>query len=474
MNEPVNPRSLIAPFQHLRRCRISTLLALLVCLCGLYLVAWPPAPLTPDQGRSAGIALIAIGLWATAALPEHLTALLFFLGTMLMDIAPTNVVFSGFTSAALWMVFAGMVIAVAVKLTGLGERLARSIALRLGGSYPRLIGGMLLIGMLLAFVMPSSVGRVVLLIPITLAMADYFGFEPGSNGRTGLVLAAAFGTFQPAFSILPANVPNMVLIGSSETLYHIAPLYGEYLLLHFPVLGLLKSLLILGLILRRYPDQPKPMTRETDGTRLSWQEWRLAGILALALVFWLTDFLHHISPAWIGLAAAVVLMMPRFGLINPQSFNSHINFSPLFFIAGVLGLGALISYSGLGIRLANALTAVLPLTPGDNGINFASLAFIAIATGITTTLPGIPAVLTPLADQLAQASGLPIKTVLMTQVLGFSTSFFVYQAPPLVIAMQLAGENTRPVIRMTLLLAIISVLVLIPLDYLWWRWLGWL
>ncbi len=442
---------------------------------GIYLMIWTPAAFSPEQGRAAGLVLATVGLLVTAQLPEHLTALLFFLFAMLLGVAPSSVIFSGFSSAALWMIFAGLVIALAVKSTGLGERLARSIALRLDGHYLYLISGVLLVGLLLGFLMPSSMGRVVLLMPITLALADYFGFEPGSNGRTAVVLAAAFGSFVPTFAILPANIPNMVLVGAAETQFDIAPLYGEYLLLHFPVLGLLKSVVIVALIVWLYPDQQKPVSRSVATTTpLSRHEWQLTWILAVSLIFWLTDFIHHISPAWVALAAALVLLMPRIGLISAKQFNGEINYNPLFFVAGILGLGALISHSGLGVSLAEHLTAVLPLEPGHNLLNFASLSFVSIVTGIVATLPGVPAVLTPLADQMAHSSGLPIKTVLMTQVLGFSTTFFLYQAPPLVIAMQLAGEKTRPAIKLSLLLAMVTILVLLPLDYLWWRALGWL
>lgn len=455
--------------------RTPLLIAAVTTITGLILLFWPPANLPAEQGRAAGLAIIAIGLWATSQLPEHLTALLFFLLAMLLGVAPSGVIFSGFSSSAFWMVFAGLVIALGVKSSGLSQRLAHGIAVRLNGSYLSLISGVMLVGVLLGFLMPSSMGRVVLLVPIILALAESFGFAAGSNGRIGVLLAATFGSFVPTFAILPANVPNMILVGTAETLFDIAPLYGEYLLLHFPVLGLLKAMVIVALIVWRFPDQPKPYATLTDtALPLSRVEWKMGGILLLALAFWLTDFVHHISPAWVALTAALLLLLPRIGLISTQQFSNDINYTPLFFIAGVLGMGALISNSGLGAHAATQLATVLPLEPGNNLLNYTSLAFISLVTGIATTQPGVPAVLTPLADQIAQASGLPIKTVLMTQVLGFSTTLLLFQAPPLVIAMRLSGENARPAIILALLLALVTIVLLLPLDYLWWRLLGWL
>jgi di/tricarboxylate transporter len=62
----------------------------------------------------------------------------------------------------------------------------------------------------------------------------------------------------------------------------------------------------------------------------------------------------------------------------------------------------------------------------------------------------------------------------MTQVIGFSTTIFPYQAPPLLIGMQLAQVKLTEAIKLCLYLAVISILLLLPLNYLWWNLLGWL
>ena len=211
--------------------KLSMVVAVLILL-------FPPDMLSALEVKAAALMVVTIGFWATGIIPEHITALLFFLLAMLFSIAPPDVVFAGFSSTAVWLVFGGLVIGVAITATGLGKRVANRVALQLEGEYPRIIWGLMLVGIFFSFVMPSAMGRVVLLTPIAIAIADHFGFQKGTNGRTGVLLATIFGSYIPAFAILPANVPNMVLIGMAETQYGISPLYGEYFLLHFPVLGL--------------------------------------------------------------------------------------------------------------------------------------------------------------------------------------------------------------------------------------------
>jgi len=394
---------------------------------------------------------------------------------MLLSISPGKVVFSGFASTALWLIFGGLVLGVAINSTGLGTLVASRAAVHLNRSYVRIISGVVTIGVLFAFLMPSAMGRVVLLMPIIGELTAHFGFEKGSNGRTGVFLAAILGSFVPAFAILPANVPNMVLVGLSETLFHMSPLYGEYLLLHFPILGMLRAAVIVGLILWLYPDKPRQTNNEasTQTPPMSRDARLLSLVLLILLALWMTDFIHHISPAWVALAGAVFLLLPKINLVNKRQFNEKINYGSLFFVAGILGLGAMVSHSGLGDTLAKGLIGSLPFGQESPFWDYMSLSLASLLTGVATTAPGVPAIMTPLADNLSQVSNLPLKTILMTQVVGFSTVVFPYQAPPIAIGMQLAGEKLSAAFRVCFLLAIISIFFLLPLDYFWWKVLGW-
>src|ERR1700722_4883615 len=86
-------------------------------------------------------AAIAILLWATAALPEYFTALLFFAAMMVFRSAPADIVFSGFQSEAFWLVFGGFILGAAIRKVGLADRIARGLAGSLSGSWFRMMAG---------------------------------------------------------------------------------------------------------------------------------------------------------------------------------------------------------------------------------------------------------------------------------------------------------------------------------------------
>ncbi len=449
-------------------------LAGILLLLALFIGFFPPAGLSPKESQVAALTLGVIAFWSTGVIAEHLAALIFLLLAVLLSVAPTMVIFSGFASTAFWMVFAGMIIGVAVKNTGLGERVAGLIARHIDYSYLTIISGMVATGVIMAFIMPSSLGRLTILIPIAIALAGRCGYSINNNGFLGIIIATALGCHVPAFAILPSNVPNMIMLGQTETQLGITPLYGEYLLLHFPVLGLLKAGLIIVVVLWLFPENKAPKrSMPSEKKPLSSDEIRLGLILLVALGLWITDFLHHISAAWVALAAAILLLMPRIGVIPNANLNG-LSYGSLFFVVGVLAMGALVADSGLGGRLGEVVLAYLPLEKGHNFQNFMALALASTFTGAVATMPSVPAIMTPMATEMAALSGVSVKAVAMTQVLGFSTILLPYHSAPLVISMQMAGLPAGKIIKPVLVIAVLSICILFPLDYLWWELLGWL
>ncbi len=452
--------------------KIKISIFLVVLSTALYLLVFPPSLLSYRQTEVAALSLITIGMWATGIVPEYLTSLCFFLVSMLFYLAPASVIFAGFASSAVWLIFGGLVLGLAINATGLGKRTAALVARRLGGSYIKIIAGLVTAGVMFSFLMPSAMGRVVLLTPIAVVLSEQFGFAKGSNGRTGVILAVIMGSFLPAFAVLPANVPNMVLSGMAESQYHISLLYGPYLFLHFPVMGFLRALIMIFIIVRLYPDTPaRTMHAESEGlaSRLSVQERILAAVLVALLILWGTDFIHHMSPAWVALSGAVFLLLPPVSIVTTKMFNQKMNWASIIFVAGILGLGTLINQSGLGHRLAGAIIKFLPVGPGREFVDYICVILASAATGVVTTLPGVPAVLTPFADILAKATGFSVESVLMMQVLGFATVIFPYQAPPIVVGMQLSEERFSTALKFCLIMTVATVLFLFPLDFLWWR-----
>ncbi len=423
---------------------------------------------------AAVLVAVTIGLWATARLPEYLVALLFFAAAAILHISSVDVIFSGFASAAFWLVLSGFVLGLAIRKVGLADRMAGALATHLNGSWPRMVGGVILLTYGLAFVMPSNMGRIALLMPIIMALADRAGLPERSSGRIGLAMAVGMGTYQLSASILPANVPNLVMAGAAEQAYGLHFAYLPYLLLHAPVLGILKGLVLVVCICLLCPAQPQPIAASGVRPPLSRDEKRLSVLLVITLLLWMTDTLHGISPAWVGLAAACICLLPRVGFVTGDEFAAGVNVRTCLYVAGILGLAALVTASGLGHAIGSWLLALLPLDPAQPLRSFYALVGLTSALNFVVTSNGVPALFTPLAQALADGSGLPLLTVLMIQVIGYATPVMPYQAAPFVVAMGMGRVPARAGLALCLAVSAVTFIALVPLNYAWFRLLGWI
>lgn len=451
---------------------VTLLVVLIVAIAATIFFTPPPPGVSVNVMHTGALLVLVMGLWATGVMPEALTALLFFALAVLLEISRPEVIFSGFTSGTLWLVLGGLVIAEAVRMTGLGERIARAALGNRVWPYSQLVAASVLVAVVLSFLMPATVGRILLLVPILAAVAERHGLEPGSAGYNGVLFATIMASFQCGTAILPANAPNLVLAGAAETLYGVQLIYAEYLWAQFPVMGIIKGALIVAIICRVFPAQTRATGAAADLRPMSGNEKRLAVIVLVSLALWATDFLHGIRPGWIALGAAVVTMLPRVGAVPATVFQERVKFGTFFYIGGVLGLGAVMLDTGLSKAIGDAVLGVVRLEPDADAVNFGILSLLSTVAAMIVTNPAQPALMSPLAGHFAEAAGWPLKAALMTTAVGFSTLLLPYQAPPVVVGMQMASLKLRDALRLTVPLALISVIALIPLHYLWWRVIG--
>ena len=432
----------------------------------------PPQGIEPIMMRAGAVIILAIGMWATAIVPSYFGSLIFLFTAVVLAVAPPKVVFSGFHAGAMWLVFGGLIFGLGVKQTGLDTRLVRSLLTHFPKIYIGMIYGVFWVATSLALIVPSASGRVALLVPIMVALAKELGFGEKSKGRTGLILAASLGTMVPAFNILPANVPNMALYGAADSVLNIQLTYADYFLLNFPVMGVFALVVYPALIAMLFRDTPRHPGHQEKIAAWAGDEKRLLLFLTIALLLWITDSLHGISPAWVALGAAILCLLPRIGMLPPNVLGGEINYGPLLFLAGVIGLGAVANHAGLGAVIAEILMQFFEFQKGADFQNYASISLTSIVVGLFTTMPAQPSIMVAMTGTLAQATGWSELNVIMASMTAWGVFPFFYQTPPVVVAVALGNLKISDVTKTLICYMILGVLIMLPLHFLWGQSIG--
>lgn len=314
-----------------------------------------------EVGRRAfAVTILMLVMWITEALPLSATALVGCLLFWVWANIPMPKSFSGFTSDTPWYVMGILLLGIMADTTGLAKRLAYNIVLRLGTSYGKILGGMMVMNFVLTFILPSGVARCLILCAISIGMLQTYGMAKGSNVGRGLMLAM---TYQASLfdKFVIAGATAVLAKGLMESIGKVQVTYGMWLIAFAP-LAVLTIIASWFLIMKLFPPEKRALEGGEEYCRaqlaamgrISAGELKAIAILGIATLLWMTDHWHHMSASKIGLTAGLFACLPVVGALKKEDFQKA-NFHPVIFLAGAMCMG----YVMADTEILKTLTAAL-------------------------------------------------------------------------------------------------------------------
>jgi di/tricarboxylate transporter len=453
----------------------SLLILAAAAILGILIALIPaPASAPPKAMLALGLGTFTVILWATQAISQPLASVIFMVLLLALGIGSMRTIAAGFVSNAAWLVLGGLLIATATEKTGFGRWVARKFLGGFQGSYQSLVLGILVGTSSLSFLVPSNMGRVAITVPVVIAIAREAGYKLGSNGYNGLVITAVLGNFTTALAVLPANLLSIMIAGTGEAMYGVHVTYMRWLLLCGPVLGLSKGFLVYYLVPRLYPAPPPQSLAGMAASSgpLSTEAMRVALVLGLAILLWATDFVHGVRPGWIAISAALLLYLPRIGVLPWTELLEKQRFLIVVWISGVLALSAMFSETGASTVLSEVLGKLAGIEGKSPTYGYFAIAYLFSLLTMVATMGGTVPTMMAAVGGISQATGLPIETGMVSLTAGATALLLPYVAAPMVVGLAIGKVDQRVAAKFTLWSALISYVTIIPLNALWWKMIG--
>ena len=377
---------------------------ILVAIC-CALIAMPAPAGLPEAGkRVIAVALLAIGLWCTEALPAGVTGLVLIVALVLTGAVPNfSDALAGFADPVAYFLLGVLTIGLAVQKSGLAERVAGFFLRRSRGSARSLYLQLLLTFPLLTCILPSATTRTGILVHVY-EQALELAAVPRQSPLASAIMMALNSINRLASTVLMTGgitpVVAAALIGGIG--------WGQWLLLmsvpYFALLAVGSALIYV--IYRKGFEQSLPHLPDEPVRKLEPKEWRTLIITVGASLLWLTDAWHHWHPAIPALIAWILLLMPRFGVLTWKEFERDVGWANFFVLASSLSLARALKVSGASDWVAGLITASAPAFQGQPYYVIATLLIVSVPVRLLIpNITGFLATTIPIAMAIGTATG---------------------------------------------------------------------
>lgn len=323
----------------------------LFCVAVPLAIWFAPLPLPADAKATFAIAAFMILSWMTEVMEYSAAGLLGLLLFWVFAVAEPEIVFSGFVSEASWFYLGAVLIGAMATKSGIPQRVGNFVISRIGMTYSRFLLGLIIINFLLTFLVPSGAVVLIVTASIALGVLKLFNAERGSNMARGafLVITYMSGLFNKMVIAGTATIlARSIIEDSGDTVVS----WGLWFFAFLPC-ALVTIFASWWLTLKLFPPETESIVGREEEVKAHFRNtaaWtplttKASILIALALVLWMTDWLHGVSPAIVAFGIGLFALLPYVNVLDEKDFKS-VNLLPFFFVGAALGMSAVLRATG--------------------------------------------------------------------------------------------------------------------------------
>ena len=375
----------------------------------------------------------------------------------------------------MYLIIGAYLIAVAVKESGLGERIAYKFIVKYVSSFKSIIVSIFALTFILALLIPHPWPRSFLIMSVMAVVIKSANIPRVDAVKIGFTVFAASVPVSLIFLTGDATISPLAVQSSGVSLGWL----GWFKLMGPP--SIIVSIITCFMILFLFkPTQEVQVNKEEMRAKLaamgpmSGKELRTAFWVTLAIILWMTDTLHGVDIGWVTLFIAMAMSLPLVGEILTPASWSGVPLHVLIFLTAAVAIGRVGGATGMNAWIAQT---VLPGTvPSDPYILAAFIATISII--IHMLLGSVIAVMgIVIPAMLAFTGSMGISTIIPVMIAYIAiNAHFILPFHNLAILVGVGEDNgmytEKETIKFgvpfTIVLFIITVGVAVP----WWKVIG--
>lgn len=447
-----------------------------------------------------GLLLFSVILWITEAVDYAISAVVITaLMAILLGLSPSvakpaealgtsaalGLALGGFANTALALVAAATFLSAGMTVTGLDKRIALFILSKVGAKTHRVVIGAIAVGIVLAFLVPSTTARVACIVPIIMGIILAFGVDRRSRFAGLLMITTAQAASIWNVGVKTAAAQNMVAVGFIEKTLKGTITYPDWLVAAAP--WSIAMSIVLYFVMTR---MMKPEMEEVAGGQLAIRkalselgpvkgsEWRLLAISASLLALWSTEkILHDFDTSTTTVAAIAIMFLPGIGVMGWKQAQPKIPWGTIVLFGTGISLGTALLQTKAAAWLANIIVASLGLADASAFAILAllSLFLIVIHLGFASAT-ALASAMIPIVIAVLQSVKTPgLNLVGMTMLLQFVVSFgFILpvNAPQNMVAYGTETFAAKDFVKTGLVLTVVGYGLVLLLGATYWSWLG--
>ncbi|MBP1991483.1 SLC13 family permease [Paenibacillus eucommiae] len=463
----------------MKRSRLMGLLLVIAAIACVVIFHYIPpiAGLSRHGMDFTGIALAAVILWIVNIIPDYVVALGMVMLWVMGGLVQPEVALSGFASTTwLFMIFI-MAFSAVITRSGILYRFSLNALRRFPPNYRGQLWGIMVGGVIMNPMIPSSSAKVSLGVPIAQTLAEAMGFAERSRGAAGLGLAAMlFYGFMAPF-VMTGSYTNIMAYGFVSAEHPVSWL--QWFLYALPGFFIFIAVFMLMLLRMRTPSSE---VKVISGEVLD-EQLRLLGPMSKEEIISLTTVigciilmilqpLHGIDSTWVMLLGFSVLVISR--VLNTETIRTGIDWTFLLFLGVAFSFAAVARELGIVEAMSSFLGEHMTLFISSPTLFL--LAVILLSFLVTFVVRDDPAVILLVTALLPLGSQAGIHPWILVFIILLSTDPFIfsYQSPTYLTAYY-SSEGKAFSHRQGQKVAFLYVLAVLLVGVAcvpYWKWLG--